>query len=337
MKQEEVVKKKKRRAIEKIRRRQRCKRQKSLILGMTLLVGCLGLWIGLKTYTKGDRQAVQVVEQEGKSRQLKQGAVSAIEVDSNKQLENGHLILVNEAHPIRYYSDEKMVAIGDLLKGICNMKSKQIKLDREAAKALSKMLADFKAEVGESDLNIISGYRDFNTQEALHYQSMLEGGDKVYVAKPDRSEHHTGLAVDFGLCYQDGSSAEYDGSGIYSWINENCYKYGFIMRYDEKKKAWTGIEHEPWHFRYVGRVHAHLMKQLDLCLEEYEALLRNYVYPAKVLKGITVDHKDYAIYYVPATGDKTLVYVPADKNYTLSGNNQDGWIVTVELTKHEQP
>jgi len=33
----------------------------------------------------------------------------------------------------------------------------------------------------------------------------------------------------------------------------------------------TGIIYEPWHFRYVGRIHAWYLHHSGLCLEEYAA------------------------------------------------------------------
>lgn len=36
------------------------------------------------------------------------------------------------------------------------------------------------------------------------------------------------------------------------WLNDNCYKYGFILRYPNGKSDETGYQYEPWHFRYVG-------------------------------------------------------------------------------------
>ena len=53
------------------------------------------------------------------------------------------------------------------------------------------------------------------------------------------------------------------------WLDENAYKYGFIKRYPENKIDITGINNEPWHYRYVGQKAAKEMKEKDLCLEEY--------------------------------------------------------------------
>ena len=56
---------------------------------------------------------------------------------------------------------------------------------------------------------------------------------------------------------------------MYKWLEKNCYKYGFILRYPADKVAITGINYEPWHFRYVGVALATEMMEQGLCLEEY--------------------------------------------------------------------
>ncbi len=77
-------------------------------------------------------------------------------------------------------------------------------------------------------------------------------------ALPGHSEHQTGLAVDL-----NGSTE------TYAWLAENCWDYGFILRYPEDKTEITGIIYEPWHFRYVGTELAQELKTLGLCMEEY--------------------------------------------------------------------
>lgn len=280
-----------------------------------------------------NKQIATVQEKDHSIQVSGQQSTEQVRVVSREALNKGNLILVNDSHPIYKYNDEDLVTIGNYLKGVCKMKSTEIKLREEVVTALRELIIDFNEVVGENDLTVISGYRDFNTQERLHYESLLEEreDDTVFVSRPDRSEHHTGMAVDFGLCYKDGTCEDYDGTGIYNWINENAYKYGFIMRYDEKKKDKTGIGYEPWHFRYVGKVHAGIMKELGLCLEEYTDLLKNYSYYKNPGQGITTMTQGYSIYYVPCEHEMTNIPVPIGKNYTISGNNEDGYIVTVDL------
>ena len=56
---------------------------------------------------------------------------------------------------------------------------------------------------------------------------------------------------------------------VYSWLANNAYKYGFIKRYPSSKSYITGINNEPWHYRYVGKEAAATIKNQNLCLEEY--------------------------------------------------------------------
>ena len=76
---------------------------------------------------------------------------------------------------------------------------------------------------------------------------------------PGTSEHELGLAVDI-------NGASYD---LYIWLQQNSWRYGFIQRYPEDKTAITGISHEPWHYRYVGKEAAGEIYESGLCLEEY--------------------------------------------------------------------
>ena len=55
----------------------------------------------------------------------------------------------------------------------------------------------------------------------------------------------------------------------YKWVVENCAKYGFIVRFTEGTDGITGISHEPWHLRYVGKKVAKEIKDQNWTLEEY--------------------------------------------------------------------
>lgn len=86
------------------------------------------------------------------------------------------------------------------------------------------------------------------------------------VALPGTSEHQLGLALDI--------IAEYgaDSTSTWQWLKENCWRYGFILRYPADKEDITGISYEPWHFRYVGVEAAREITEQGLCLEEYVEL-----------------------------------------------------------------
>lgn len=85
-----------------------------------------------------------------------------------------------------------------------------------------------------------------------------------WVAKPNYSEHQLGLALDI-----NADKSRCDNDTVYQWLAQNAYRYGFILRYPEGKESITGIDYEPWHYRYVGKEAAQEMQAEGVCLEEY--------------------------------------------------------------------
>ena len=84
------------------------------------------------------------------------------------------------------------------------------------------------------------------------------------VAPVDKSEHQLGLAVDI-----NADKALSTNDEVYNWLSENAYRYGFILRYPSDKISITGIDFEPWHYRYVGKEAAKEIYERGICLEEY--------------------------------------------------------------------
>ena len=82
------------------------------------------------------------------------------------------------------------------------------------------------------------------------------------VARPGHSEHELGLAVDI-------NSHTSDEWQLYEWLAENAWQYGFILRYPQGAEEITGIDYEPWHYRYVGADAARAIRETDCTLEEY--------------------------------------------------------------------
>ena len=83
------------------------------------------------------------------------------------------------------------------------------------------------------------------------------------VALPGTSEHELGLALDIIAEFDADSTA------TWTWLRENSWRYGFILRYPAGKEEITGISFEAWHFRYVGVPTAQEITEQGLCLEEY--------------------------------------------------------------------
>lgn len=218
------------------------------------------------------------------------------------------------------------------------------KLRRDIIMPMNKMFTDMRAalpetfekgEDGKSDMILVaSGYRDYERQKSVYKRTVEEMGEEVgkyYATNPGFSEHHTGLAIDLKIYTHKKATVDFN-TAQQDWLIKNCAKYGFILRYDGAKVEITQILHESWHFRYVGVPHAAYMTENNLCLEEYiELLRREYAYSEKPLE-YTGDGADYLIYYYPASTAEsvTFVPVPASGEYTVSGNNVDGFIVTVK-------
>jgi D-alanyl-D-alanine carboxypeptidase len=148
--------------------------------------------------------------------------------------------------------------------------------------------------LGFDDIFVTSAYRRYVDQETLFEGyiskemqrnpalSREEAKEIVltYSSEPGKSEHQTGLCVDFmtpamrelenygheGAYSDDIGFAETDA---FLWLIENSWKYGFILRYPEDKVAITGYSYESWHYRFVGLETAAVIHQTGLCYEEY--------------------------------------------------------------------
>lgn len=186
-----------------------------------------------------------------------------------------HLILVNKEHTIDGdYDPGELVAVKDT--------HKEITLVKAAEKALEAMFIEMRA-AGIDDVFVTSAYRSYAYQTSLFNTyiqdemrkapgiSEAEARARVlrYSAYPGTSEHHTGLAVDLmvnGMSDLDESFANY---AVYGWLQENAWKFGFILRFPEDKTEITGYDYEPWHYRFVGRYDAYMIHSRGLCLEEY--------------------------------------------------------------------
>lgn len=121
-------------------------------------------------------------------------------------------------------------------------------IDKEAYEKYKEMKADATA-LG-LNIWIQSGYRSYNLQESLYNKYVNRDGKvaaDTYSARPGHSEHQTGLAFDL-----NSISDEFQYTDEGKWVNNNCYKYGYILRYPKGKENITGYKYESWHLRYVG-------------------------------------------------------------------------------------
>lgn len=170
---------------------------------------------------------------------------------------NDLLVLVN-----KFYALPSGIEPNDLIQ------VESVKMQREAGEALKEMATAMRND----GLKIIlqSGYRSEDTQSYLYNRYVARDGKEeadTYSARPNHSEHQTGLAIDVS---HDGTLEEYfEDTPQFEWLQDNAHKYGFILRYPKDKVYMTGYTYEPWHYRYVGIEVATLIKNENITFEEY--------------------------------------------------------------------
>lgn len=253
-----------------------------------------------------------------------------IEMDSTL-INTGDLILVNNDHAYTapYPTDNEITNVLEFRLSqnnkVFSVKDNTVNVKSSIMSDFNNMMTDFASSTGVKNLILTSGLRTKEDQQKLYDDDLKNNNSAVstLVALPGHSEHHTGYAIDFS--YND------DFKKNYQWLNDNSYKYGFIQRYATDKKDITKIDNEPWHYRYVGQPHAYLMKQNKFCLEEYIDFLKQYTFTKAHLQIKSFGEVSYDVYYVPATEGKTKIPVPKNNDYSISGNNVDGFIITVKL------
>ncbi len=230
---------------------------------------------------------------------------------SESKLNDGVLALYTQEVPAKAADKEAMVNLYDYRNEYYTLVSETVMLNEDAAEALNRMMEDYNNATGLSDF-IAYGTTDTYTGEGSYCPEEF----------PDSPSGNT---VDLALNGY-ASVLTYDGYDEESWIVENCWKYGFIVRYPEGKSDKTGHSFCPWHLRYVGKVHAALMNSKDLCLEEYVEYLKDYTLDEPC--SFDFDGVTYEIYTVVSQGEVTAVRVPVSGNYTVSGDNSDRFIIT---------
>ncbi|MBR4711824.1 MAG: M15 family metallopeptidase [Clostridia bacterium] len=153
------------------------------------------------------------------------------------------------------------------------------KLRREASAAMEAMAAALRQETGKRLISV-SGYRPYDKQSRIYDRKLKQvGGVEAladeYVARPGTSEHQTGLTMDVGeRGVEDNLGNAFGTSVSGQWVRENCWRFGFILRYDRGWETVTGYEYEPWHLRYVGPEHAAYLHEHPMPLEAYLPTVR---------------------------------------------------------------
>ncbi len=271
---------------------------------------------------------------------------SGIVTLSNDEVHDGNLILVN--YKYAYVFPEEDILLPMKREGeYYSVSTLDVSLRSEALEAFSSLIKDLYANSGCDDVLVVSSFRGLEKQEEIYRDREERYGSEYaasYVAVPGYSEHHTGLAMDLSVYTEDGATYDIETYPDCAWFMSNYDRYGYILRYPEHKAGVTSINYEGWHYRYVGLPHSIIMDAHDLCLEEYTDFVKSYSYSSALLfNTITNEERtvnasvttpganEAIIYFVPASdADTTDVPVPPSSNYEISGNNVDGFVVTVK-------
>ncbi len=240
----------------------------------------------------------------------------------------GNLILANSEHPVDFDQD----AIDDgtseeinfvTVKSILDTKPSpkhytaadwEVGLDRTAALAMDAWFEGFYDATKNTDLRMIRGYA------------------------PDSDDYdfHTGRTLTIGIYPESGSSNFYSPDGDYAWLADHAAEYGFIQRYPDGKDDFFELDNITTRrtatYRYVGIAAATYITAHELCLEEFLDEIKSYSIDSML--QVTSGEGQYGIYYIPATtsgGDTTFSVPTGDMSYEISGNNIDGFVITVAL------
>lgn len=236
-----------------MRRRRRC------VLWAAILIPALLLAVGgvllsvrgdwryrvLYMLTPAQSEVLEAIEPDWESREW---TAATLALDSRVTVDDS-LLLVNRAHPLADGYDPAVVPLGTW------------RMTAAAREAFEALRTRVERETGER-LLIRSAYRSWDEQR----EELTAGGEAI-AAQPGESEHEAGLALD--VCVRGFGGQAFLKTAAGRLVNRTCAKEGFVIRYPMGKESVTGFAFEPWHLRYVGRVHAEAMTAGRLTLEEY--------------------------------------------------------------------
>ena len=206
-----------------------------------------------------------------------QGLPQPPEID----LDSWEFTLVNGDHSIGQYAPEQLAYLNQTLSETDIQTAYNGNRCPVDARIAEPLIA-FGLACKDAGLPIFlsSGYRSYSDQAAnftriCQNNGISDGKDASghYITMPAGcSEHQLALCCDITDKYYPTKTPEKVASPTIDWLQANCTDYGFILRFPSGKEDITGVMHESWHFRYVGREAARYITENRLTLEEFLAL-----------------------------------------------------------------
>ena len=191
------------------------------------------------------------------------------------------------------------------------MKRMDLPVQSAVVNAMNAMGTAYQSANGAANLMVYSTTAPYEKAGSLYPNAL-----------PDQC---TGYCVDLCILNEDETISRIEKPN--AWLSENAWKYGFVFSYTEVDSA-SGVGAAPHHLRFIGKVHAGIMQSQNLTLSGYYDYLRAHTMDVPLY--YTVGETIYTVYYVPSAGGTTEVPIPKKAKYEISGNNSDGYIVTVE-------
>ncbi len=237
---------------------------------------------------------------------------------SFSETKTGTLLVVNknsEAYDFNSNPESDLVSMSSSLpsadgSALYSLQKDGMVANKEALEALNKMIKDFYEQSSDKEaakkLSIRSAYRTYAEQSG-------------YATPAGHSDFHTGMLFELTV---GNTTTSISTDETFDWIYENAYKYGFIERYPESKSSETGVSDFDNAFRYVGTPHSTYIKENGLSLEGYVKLIKSSDKPISV--------SGYKVFYKEANTDGKTEITVTSRSYSVSGDNNGGFIVTTK-------
>ena len=146
--------------------------------------------------------------------------------------------------------------------------------DNSATSDTLKAFKELWENASKNNINLVitSSYRSYDIQDKIWNNYAFRESDEeadLYVARAGYSEYQSGLALDITL--YKGTKESFKDSTESKWLQDNAYKYGFILRYPKDKEKITGYDYDQSHYRYVGKKIAKVIHDEKITFDEYYA------------------------------------------------------------------
>lgn len=222
-------------------------------------------------------------------------------LDTKTVIREDSLLLINKEHLIP----------SDFSDVVEEYKNSGVMMDPCIMSSYEALSAECRRKFDEQ-LYISSSYRTKEKQ-----QEILETSAPNIAAEVGASEHQAGLALDVYFSGHAGRAILKCEAGQY--LNQNCWRYGFIIRYPLWKSSKTSTAYEPWHIRYVGVPHAEIMYLEGLVLEEYMELL------------LEEEYYRYGDYLITRQEKEPFLLPESFESGIISKDNMGGYVITLKL------